>query len=147
MAMGMVRGVKHVANVVAGALAGATLLLACRRHPVDAHPDAASPSASLVVQTGARSGADTEQVAVVELRNDGTTLFNGIVVGDDPAFLSAARAAVRQAPHVSAQITAQPRVPYASVIHAMDLLGTAGIRDVSFGTDAPPPPTPARRGR
>jgi biopolymer transport protein ExbD len=123
------------------------LFLACKRHPVDAHPDAASPSAPMVVRSGARSGADTEQIAVVELRNDGATLFNGIVVGDDPAFLDAARTAVRQAPHVSAQISAQPNVAYARVIHAMDLLGTAGIRDVSFGTDAPPPPTPAPRGR
>lgn len=89
----------------------------------------------------ARSSDDdaVRAVAHVELRADGTTWLNGLVMRDDSALTEAVRADVRKEPHVVAEIVADPAVPYARVIHAIDLLRVAGISDVALGSLVPKP--------
>ena len=110
--------------------------------------DAASSATPVVTATVAARHDDGDRfVATVELRADGTTWFNGVVMRDDAALQDAARDAARKQPHLEAQVIAQPSVLYARVVHAMDLLRLAGISDVALGTAAPPPPTPVPRDR
>lgn len=121
---------------------------ACKHPPVATRPDAASAYTPAVTMTPlvARREGEAVYVASVELREDGTMRFNGVVMRDDDALRDAARAAIKDQPHVEAQIIAEANVTYARVIHAMDLLRMGGIRDVSFGV-AQPAPIPVSRDR
>ena len=131
------------------ALLLACSLPACKRGvtlpDVGGHADAAGPKAIVLPGPRARRGDDVTVTVRVELRADGTW-FDGVAMADDAALSKAARAVTAKEPHVVAEIIADPTVPYARVIHAMDLLRAAGLGDVSFGPLVPEP-TPMPRDR
>jgi biopolymer transport protein ExbD len=78
----------------------------------------------------------TEQVQVVfalSLPATGPTRVNGEAVGDDAALVRLARAALRENPELRVVIDADGAVPHRRVIHALDLVKSAGIARVAFG--------------
>lgn len=105
----------------------------------DAKRDAGALGAPTVVLATPSStvGAGVSTVALVELRDDGSTWFNGVLMPDDRSLRATARGAVATTPHLTAEIRAGSAVVYARVIAVMDLLRREGITDVVLGVAGP----------
>jgi len=81
----------------------------------------------------ARHSEDVQVVLSVVLPAAGGTLVDGEPVADDEDFLRRTRAAAARDAQVRAVIDADGAVPHRRVIHALDLLKTAGVIKVAFG--------------
>jgi biopolymer transport protein TolR len=93
---------------------------------------AASPAVPLELPRASH----TEEVQVlfsVVMPATGPILVNGEPVTSDARFAQRAREAVARDPQVRAVIDADGAVLHRRVIHALDLLKTAGIARVAFG--------------
>jgi len=82
----------------------------------------------------ARHAEDVQVILSVVLPAAGGTLVDGAPTADDEDFLQRTRAAAARDAQVRAVIDADESVPHRRVIHALDLLRTAGIAKVAFGT-------------
>jgi biopolymer transport protein TolR len=83
--------------------------------------------------------AHTEEVQVVFsilMPATGPTLVDGEPVADDAALLAKARAAAAAHPDLRAVINADGDVAHRRVLHAVDLLKTAGVEHIAFGAAA-----------
>jgi len=81
----------------------------------------------------ARHAEGVQVVLSVVLPAAGGTLVNGETVADDESFMRRATAASARDGQVRAVIDADGAVPHRRVIHALDLLKSAGIAKVAFG--------------
>jgi biopolymer transport protein ExbD len=76
----------------------------------------------------------TQVVFSVLLPLNAPALADGEPAGDDAVLLERARAAFAKVPEVRAVINADQSVTHGRVIHTIDLLKTAGIVHIAFGT-------------
>jgi biopolymer transport protein ExbD len=79
---------------------------------------------------------ETQIIFSVLLPLNGPTLVDGEAAGDDATLLDRARAAAAKDPEIRAVINADTSVTHGRVIHALDVLKTAGIVHIAFGTSA-----------
>ena len=84
---------------------------------------------------------ETQIIFSVLLPLQGPTLVDGEPVSDDAALLQRAREAVAKDSALRAVINADTAVSHGRVIHVLDVLKTAGIIHIAFGTT---PEEPAR---
>jgi biopolymer transport protein ExbD len=92
-----------------------------------------APQAIALDLPKASTGASSDQVFAIELLADGSRHVNGALVGDDAAIVESARAAVHRNRELRTVIRADGAVAHRQVVHAIDLLRTAGIVRIAFG--------------
>lgn len=81
----------------------------------------------------ASQGQEVQVVFSVIIPVVGAALINGKPVADETQFVALAQTAARENPDLRAVINADGAVPHRTVIHALDLLKSAGIRHIAFG--------------
>ncbi len=92
-----------------------------------------APAVPLELPPAARS----EQVQVVFsvlLPLKGDALVDGVEVASDDEMLAKAKASLAKHPELRAVISADGGVPHRRVIRVLDILKTAGIAKIAFGT-------------
>jgi len=102
---------------------------------------AATPAVPLDLPQ-ARHTEDVQVVLSVVLPAAGGTLVDGEAMADDEALVRRIRAAAARDAQVRAVIDADGAVPHRRVLHALDLLKTAGIARVAFGARPAEPHAP-----
>ncbi len=82
----------------------------------------------------ATQSEQTQVVFSVLMPVQGPTLVDGDPVQDDTALLDLAKRAETKDPDLRAVINADAAVPHGRVIHVLDVLKSAGIVHIAFGT-------------
>ena len=88
----------------------------------------------------ATQSEQTQVVFSVLIPVQGPTLVDGDPVQDDTALLDRAKRAETKDPDLRAVINADAAVPHGRVIHVLDVLKSAGIVHIAFGTVPEEPP-------
>jgi len=88
----------------------------------------------------ATQSEQTQVVFSVLIPVQGPTLVDGDPVQDDTALLDLAKRAETKDPDLRAVINADAAVPHGRVIHVLDVLKSAGIVHIAFGTVPEEPP-------
>jgi len=96
----------------------------------------ATPAVPLDLPRASQS-EDVQVAFSVVLPAAGAMLVNGEPAMTDEVFLRQARDAFKRDPHVRAVISADGAVAHRRVIHALDLLRSAGIAKVAFAALPP----------
>jgi biopolymer transport protein ExbD len=82
----------------------------------------------------ATQSEQTQVIFSVLIPVHGPILVDGEPAPEDPALLDRAKAAQTKDPEIRAVINADAAVPHGRVIHVLDLLKSAGIVHIAFGT-------------
>ena len=82
----------------------------------------------------ATQSEQTQVVFSVLIPVQGPILVDGEPAPADPALLDRAKAAKTKDPEIRAVINADAAVPHGRVIHVLDVLKSAGIVHIAFGT-------------
>jgi biopolymer transport protein ExbD len=82
----------------------------------------------------ASTGEETQVVFSVILPVEGPTLVDGEPAGEDSVLLDRAKKALAANPELRAVINADKAVPHGRVLHTLDVLKSAGVVHIAFGT-------------
>ena len=91
----------------------------------------------------AATGGEVQQLFSVALGADGSTRVDGALASDDRDLLARAHAALARDRELRAVVQADGTVPYARVMHALDVLRQAGLGRVAFAVQPGAPVEPA----
>jgi biopolymer transport protein ExbD len=83
----------------------------------------------------AASAGETQTVFAIAIDDEGHVRANGRPVANDAELRRLAREALARTPDLRTVVQASTRVPYGTVIHALDELRQVGVSRVAFGVD------------